>query len=342
MPTQKAVVLQGDGKVALVQDRSSPRIRPGYVLVDVRAVALNPADWKHVDFLNVPGILCGCDYAGVVADLGQGYDKPWKRGDRICGFVLGANKLEKEDGTFAERIVAKADIQMKIPDSMTFENAATLGVAFITCGQGLYQSLGLSLPNQPIKSKEPILIYGGSSAMGTFGIQFAKLSGYTVLATSSPRNFDLLKSMGADAVFDYRDSDCAAKIRQRANDNLKLVWDCISEKSSAKICTDALASGGVYGTILQVDSPRDDIQVKYTLGYTCVGEPVDKGFFKQDDTTADFEFMKKFIPIAESLLHQGKLKPHPVRLGNGLENVIDGMDMLRQGKVSGEKLVYKL
>ena len=175
MTTQKAVVLQGDGKVALVNNRPIPKQRPGYVLVDVRTVALNPADWKHVDFLNVAGALSGCDYAGVVADVGQGYDKSWKKGDRICGFVHGGNKLQGEDGAFAEKIVVKADIQIKIPDNMSFEDAATLGVAFITCGQGLYQSLGLSLPNQPITTKEPILIYGGSSAMGTFGIQFAKL-----------------------------------------------------------------------------------------------------------------------------------------------------------------------
>src|ERR1700743_2379589 len=93
-------------------------------------------------------------------------------------------------------------------------------------------------------------------------------SGYKVLATSSPHNFDLLKSMGADAVFDYKDPDCALKIRQFTGGNLRLAWDCISEDSSAKICTDALASGGAYGTILQVRSPRDDVDLKYTLGYT--------------------------------------------------------------------------
>ena len=174
MTTQKAIVLQGDGKVALVKNRPIPKLRPGYVLVNVRAVALNPADWKHVDYLNVPGILSGCDYAGVVSEIGHGYEKPWKKGDRICGFIHGSNKLEEEDGAFAETIVAKADIQIKIPDGMSFEDAATLGVASITCGQGLYQSLGLSWPDQPITTKQPILIYGGSSSMGIYGIQFAK------------------------------------------------------------------------------------------------------------------------------------------------------------------------
>jgi len=175
MATQKAIVMQGDAKAALVTDRPIPKLRPGYVLVDVKAVALNPTDWKHIDFLNTPGCLSGCDYAGVVAETGSGYDKRWAKGDRICGFVHGGNEVQKEDGAFAEKIVAKADIQLRIPDRLSFEEAATLGVGVITCGQGLYQALGLNFPDQPSTKGETILIYGGSTATGLLGIQFAKL-----------------------------------------------------------------------------------------------------------------------------------------------------------------------
>lgn len=175
MATQRAIVMQGDQKVALVTDRLIPKLRPGYVLVEVKAVALNPTDWQHKHYINTPGALMGCDYAGIVAEVGTGYSKEWKKGDRICGFVHGGNKLQLEDGAFAEYIVAKADIQMKIPDDMSFEAAATLGVAVISAGQGLYEGMGLDLPIEPISSGEPILIYGGSSAMGTMGIQLAKL-----------------------------------------------------------------------------------------------------------------------------------------------------------------------
>lgn len=175
MATQKAIVLQGGTSAALVTDRPIPRLRPGYVLVDVKAVALNPTDWKHRERINTPGALSGCDYAGVVAETGTGYSKDWKKGDRICGFVHGGNELEKEDGAFAEKIVVKADVQMRIPDNMSFEDAATLGVAVVTVGQGLYQGMGLNYPNDPSTSGDYILIYGGSSAMGTAGVQFAKL-----------------------------------------------------------------------------------------------------------------------------------------------------------------------
>lgn len=172
----KAVVMEGEpGKASLVSDRPPPQPRPGYVLVDTKAVALNPTDWKHIDKINTKGCLSGCDYAGVVAETGTGYSKPWKVGDRICGFVHGGNELQPEDGAFAERIAVKADVQMRIPNKMSFEDAATLGVGVLSCGQGLFQQMGLHLPSQPSSKGEFVLIYGGSSATGTLGIQFVKL-----------------------------------------------------------------------------------------------------------------------------------------------------------------------
>ena len=85
----KAVVLQGNKGASVVNDRPTPKLRPDYVLVDTKAVALNPTDWKHreYDATNFPGLLSGCDYAGVVEEVGANVDKPWKKGDRICGFV---------------------------------------------------------------------------------------------------------------------------------------------------------------------------------------------------------------------------------------------------------------
>lgn len=122
-----------------------------------------------------PGALLGCDYAGVVEEVGKSVTKPWKKGDRICGFAHGANSVQPEDGTFAEYIVGKGDVAIKIPDPVSFEKAATLGVAMVTIGQGLYQHMKLERPLRPATAGRHILIYGGSGGMGTFGIQFAKL-----------------------------------------------------------------------------------------------------------------------------------------------------------------------
>lgn len=87
--------------------------------------------------------------------------KDFKKGDRVAGFTHGANAVQHEDGCFQNIIVAKGDVQIKIPDNLSFEEAATLGVGITTVGQGLYQSLGLSRPNKPSSEKEYLLVYGG-------------------------------------------------------------------------------------------------------------------------------------------------------------------------------------
>jgi NADPH:quinone reductase-like Zn-dependent oxidoreductase len=339
----KAIVMQGDKEAALVEDRPEPKLRKDYVLLQTKAVALNPTDWKHVDYLNTPGNLFGCDYAGVVLEPGPDLVKPLKKGDKICGFAHGGNSGQPEDGVFAEKVMVKSGISMKIPDSMSFEEASTFGVAIMTCGQGLCQQMGLNWPNDPTTSKDFILIYGGSSAMGTMGIQVAKLSGYRVITTCSPRNFDMVKSYGAEATFDYKDQASIEKIKKYTNDSLKLVWDTISLKSSADFCAKIIASGGTYGNILRQTLPgREDVKQTYSIGYTSVGEPFEKGGRKYgaEETQRDYDWIQKWMLVGEQLLAEGKLKAHPIKVGKGLENVLEGADLMRHDKVSGQKLVY--
>lgn len=176
LSTQKAIVIQGPKDAKLVTDRPIPQLRPGYILVKTHSVALNPTDWKHIDNLASAGAVVGCDYSGTVEAIAStGVTKSFQVGDRVCGFVHGGDAMQRENGAFAEYIVAKADIQIRIPDGVSFEEAATLGVGVTTVGQGLYQSLKLPLPRQPARETMPLLIYGGSTATGTLAIQFAKL-----------------------------------------------------------------------------------------------------------------------------------------------------------------------
>jgi NADPH:quinone reductase-like Zn-dependent oxidoreductase len=89
---------------------------------------------------------------------------------------LAANDLNPENGAFARFIAVKGDLQLHIPEGVSFEAACTVGVGIGTLGFGLYNVLGLPLP-ETIKDVEPksILIYGGSTATGTLAIQFARL-----------------------------------------------------------------------------------------------------------------------------------------------------------------------
>lgn len=167
-------------------------------------------------------------------------------------------------------------------------------------------------------------------------------AGYTPITTCSPRNFELVKSLGAAAAFDYRDPDCAAKIQQYANNKLRLIWDTISSAETAKFCTDLCVSGGRYGAIVRLKCPRDDVKHTYSLATTCFGEPFQRYGFDVRDCTADFEFMKKWVTLAEELLAEGKVKVHPNKVGKGWENVLEGIDQVRHDKVSGHKLVFSV
>jgi NADPH:quinone reductase-like Zn-dependent oxidoreductase len=177
----KAVVLDGTN-ATVVSSQPIPKLRDDYLLIKTVAVALNPTDCKAISQgRGAPKGLAGCDFAGIVENIGHNVTKTWSKGDRVCGCTHGANRSNAEDGAFAEFIVAKGDTCMRIPDSMSFEEAATIGVSAITCGQGLFQKLGLNLPTDPIKGKEYVLIYGGSTSAGTLAIQYAKLYVHVLL-----------------------------------------------------------------------------------------------------------------------------------------------------------------
>lgn len=171
----KAIIYTEPKQTSLVTDRPLPQLRENSVLVKVAAVALNPTDWKHVSFgMAKEGCILGVDYAGTVEEANGTH---WQKGDRICGFVHGGNSCNPEDGSFAEYLVAPLSTAIKIPDGVSFEVAATLGCGITTVAQGIFEpgyGLGLNLPSNPIQTPEPLLIYGGSSATGTLGIQLAK------------------------------------------------------------------------------------------------------------------------------------------------------------------------
>jgi NADPH:quinone reductase-like Zn-dependent oxidoreductase len=197
---------------------------------------------------------------GTVIQVGPKVTKDFKPGDRIAGFTHGANAVEKEDGCFAEYAMVKGDVQCKVPENVSDEEASTLGIP--TVGQGLYQSLGLPLPGAG-KRDEPLLVYGGSTATGSLAIQFARLSGCQVITTCSPQNFAFVKALGAVEVFDYKEPDCAKNIREYTEDKLTRVLDCISEGDSPKISSEAISSqGGQVSYLLPARRRRTDVENK--------------------------------------------------------------------------------
>ncbi|KAI5866826.1 putative alcohol dehydrogenase [Durotheca rogersii] len=347
----KAVV-RGEGGKAEIQEVPKPRLREGHVLVKVKAIGVNPADWKTIEYgLAGTGARIGLDYVGIVEEVGEGVAKPFKKGDRIAGWVHGGNRHNHDFGSFGDYLTAKAALQFKVPDSISDEEAATFGVSVTTLGQGLYKILGLPFPSEPTKTPYPILIYGGSTATGLYGIQYAKASGLTVIATASPHNFDYVKSLGADAVFDYKSPTCGADIKAFTNNKLKLAWDCTGK--GVEVCAAALsdAEESKYATIISVDkdllrqlNPKVDGPY-FHLAYDAFGDGYPWWDGDVPPKPDELEFGTRFLSLTPQLLADGTIRPIRTfvnRGGSGLEGVLKGLDELRAGRVSAGKLVYTL
>ncbi|EED12985.1 alcohol dehydrogenase, putative [Talaromyces stipitatus ATCC 10500] len=347
--TMKAIVYKDPNQVVVVSDRSLPKLGDHNILVKTETLALNPTDWKHIrDAIPKDDCILGVDFAGIVEEVGPSVTKPFQKGDRVAGFVNGGNSYNKDTGAFAEYVLAKEFTLFKIPDTVSFEEAATLGCGFATVGQGLFEKdygLELALPSEPTKETEYVLIYGGSTASGTLGIQFAKLAGYKVISTSSPKNSNLLKSLGAEEVFDYKDPECGKKINEYTRNKLRYAWDCIATASAAQICADALTTepGARYGGIIGVKFPREDVKHTDTLAYTGLGEDFEKRGRKFLNNEKHGEFQSMWFEIARTFLAAGRLRPHPVSVRpKGLVGAIEGMETMKKGEYSAEKLVYRV
>jgi len=174
------------------------------------------------------------------------------------------------NGSFAEYLAVDAELGVvPIPDGWSFEEAAQLGVAPLTALQCLHQTLELPSPFEaarPGDRERAILIWGGASSLGQYAIQFAKLGGLRVLTTASPKNFDLVKGLGADEVFDYRDESVVEKIRAVTGNALDIAFDTISEGKTAEQVAGAIGDkGGKVATILPYESPRPDVKVVFSM-----------------------------------------------------------------------------
>lgn len=141
-----------------------------------------------------------------------------------------------------------------------------------------------------------------------------------------------------------RAPDVGQKIFEATGGSIKKVFDTVSTEDSAAICAAAFGStGGTYCNLLGTDCPRSDVESVFFLGYDMSGEAY---MFEGDSYPARPEalaFGRKWYEIAEELWAAGKWQPHRQKVGGkGLVGVLDGLQMMRQGLVSGEKLVYRV
>lgn len=192
----KAVVYHqfGDPKVIRLQDLPIPNIKKDEVLVQTKAVALNPVDCSlrsgKLKMVNLPsksGRIPGSDFAGIIVKTGN-KTKKFKSGQCVYGFLPPL-----KGGASAEYLVAKEAQISLMPERLTFEEAAALPLAGLTALQALRNLARL-------KVGEVVFIHGASGGVGTLAIQIARNLGAEIYASSSKSKHPLIRSLGADQI----------------------------------------------------------------------------------------------------------------------------------------------
>ncbi len=217
------------------------------IVIRIRAAAINPIDWLMPligDFAfpwtKYPTIL-GSDAAGEVVEVGAAVSR-FRVGDRVLGHAVGTDKTRNSaaEGAFQAYTVLLDHMAAPIPDAMAYENAAVLPLALSTAACGLFEKdqLALAYPGAGAKpTGKTLLVWGGSTSVGSNAIQLAVAAGYEVITTASPKNFDYVKRLGASQAFDYRNRTVVKDII-KAFDGRTIAGALAIGVGSAEACLD--------------------------------------------------------------------------------------------------------
>ncbi len=223
----KAIVYHSFGSpdVLKCEDIEKPIPKHNEILIKVRAASLNPLDWhflrgvpyvvRIIVGLRKPKFIgLGADVAGQVEAVGKTVTQ-FKPGDDVFGGCRGA---------FAEYACASESEAVTKPDNVTFEQAASVRIAGLTALQGLRNK-------GHIHSGQKVLINGAAGGVGTFAVQIAKSFGGEVTGVCSTRNLEMVRSIGADRVIDYKKADFTQEDFNNGGRRYDIILDLVGNHS---------------------------------------------------------------------------------------------------------------
>ncbi|KAJ4351631.1 uncharacterized protein N0V89_006974 [Didymosphaeria variabile] len=323
-----------------------PTPKDDEVVIKVVVAGTNPKDWKMPNWKN-HALNSGDDMAGFVHAIGS-LVKDLRVGDRVAAY----HRSGQPHGSFAEYAVAPAHMTFHIPDTSSFEEAATIPLAAHTAALALYVDLKLPLPftrpMQPEKSdrkREPFLIYGVTSACGAFAAKFARLSGIGPIIGVAGRAEEFGKTL-ADYVVDYRkgEDELIASVeaileKEGLPAKLPKIFDAISENGSLEATLRIIdPKAGVVSTLLPPKLfAKDKEAYQYPEDVTAINTAAPKLF----DVHKDFGYVwSRYMTV---LLREKRLVGHPFEvIPGGLHGVLRGLRKLYDGKASAVKYVYQI
>ncbi|KAK3320580.1 zinc-binding dehydrogenase [Cercophora scortea] len=358
----------------------APYTPPGEneLVVKTRAVAVNPVEWSKqligdmmFSWIKYPFIL-GNDLAGEVVAVGTGSTAAhFQPGDRVLAHALAMDPAVNRaaEGAFQSYVIVRAHMVSRIPDSLTFERACVLPLCLSTAACGLFQKdyLALNPPIPSLADRKPtgkaVLVWGGSTSVGSNAVQLASAAGYEVISTSSPRNFAYLKTLGATHVFDYNSPTVVDDIVSAIGPTKPVAGALAVGNNSTENCIRVLSRCPAKGSnkfVAQASFPQPEgtasfslaglagfalgmawwnvkvaamtrvqgVKTKFIFGSSLMGNEVSKVLYED------------FLPRA---LAEGTFvpAPEPEVVGSGLESVQHALDVHRKG-VSAKKVVVSI
>ncbi|KAK5701191.1 hypothetical protein LTR17_022808 [Elasticomyces elasticus] len=333
-----------------IKDTPIPTPGPGQVLIKVVVCGSNPKDFKMSEwFKNMPEMDQGNDIAGYVESVGEGVTQ-FKAGDRVAAL------LELfPGGGYAEYAVAKAQATFHLPDKTTFEEGAAIPLAALTAVVGMYAAdrLALPQPTAPATSSIPLVIYGGSSAVGTYAIQLALRSNIHPIICVAGRAAAHVEKMidrsKGDTIVDYRKGDDA--VVQGLKEALKgqklcHAFDATCDQNSWINISKVLdpTSGRLTVVLPPKESLADIAQGKEAALYTEVPKRVHQSMTSVWDVfDKQLELGKVYCEYITKGLEVGWFKAQPQEVCEGGLGGIEGaLTKLRDGKASAVKYVFRI
>ncbi|OOQ83556.1 quinone oxidoreductase [Penicillium brasilianum] len=326
-----------------VRDTEVPAPQPGQVLIRVVVSGTNPKDWKVARWRpESPPLNQGDDIAGYVESVGEGV-VGFKKGDKVGAF----HEMMAPYGSYGEYAIAWEHTTFHLTGKTSFEEAATIPLAAMTAGLGLFQKLNLPLPWNPTSEPLPLVIYGGATAVGAFAIKFATLSNIHPLIVVAGKGASFVEGLidrsRGDTIVDYREGDDAvrSKIKAAAGNNpIHHAYDAVSEHGSYLNISAVLTTPATITTVLPAKE-SDEIPAGIKIDRTMVGSVhMDPAAGK---TIEDREFGAAFFQFIGRGLAQGWFSGHPFEVRPGGLNGLEGaLRDLENGKASAVKYVVRI
>lgn len=319
------IIKYGEIKKSLsLNEVEKPSVKSNDILVEVKAASLNPIDYKLVQGklkdmipLDLP-ITIGYDVSGVVVEKGEDV-KNFEIGDEVYSRVP-----QEQMGTVAEFVVVSSDLVAKKPENISFEKASGLPLTGLTAIQAL-ERVGL-------KENDRILIHAGSGGVGSFAIQYAKAKGAIVYTTTSTKNVDWVKALGADRVIDYTNED----YKEVAN-NLDIVFDTLGDDYTFD-AFEIIKKGGKVTSI--VGPPDEETAKQMGMNDYKLPEKLSK-LIKEKSADYKFTWMQPNVEQLQeiaSMVEEGDIKP-TLDLIYSFEDGIDAYEYLSTGKAKGKVII---